>query len=224
MTNVSLGIVIPVYQSAPTIFRALQSVLTARDFSPAAKKLPLTVVCVMDGEDLESEKIIERFDELAPIPVTVIGKPHTGVSNTRNVGIAALTTSHVTFLDADDEVTGERLEIAAHSPEGLVVSRQKIIYDRPSPRPAGIGAGSPPSHYFTSMVAPLETIRTLGGFDESMHSGPDVDLVIRARDAGFPVDMVQTITTIRHVTGYNASLDTAASRQDLLRSLLARRI
>jgi glycosyltransferase involved in cell wall biosynthesis len=222
----SLSVVIPVFQSIETIERALCSIDDANE-SLLAKgtTLPITVITVFDGDDPPTRTLIESLKHQLSVPVSVLVKDHSGVSDTRNFGLKTAISSHITFLDADDEITPERILVTTRCRDQILVGRQHIVFDTDSPRPAGVGPqANGPNHYFTSLVAPVWRIIELGGFDPSLHYGADVDLVIRARDNGHPVLLVDDVTTIRHVTGRNVSLNVVAARRDLLHSLTRRNL
>ncbi len=221
-----LTIIIPLFDSSRTIERALNSIALA--VSPSignANPIYTEAIAVFDGEDRASLTIVERIAPNFPCHLEVAQKSHSGVSATRNLGLKLARTSHVTFLDADDEITAERHRLAGRGRDALYVGRQRVVYDTESPRPAGIQKdSSQPTPNFTSVVAPTELLIGLGGFDPMMDYGADIDLVIRARDAGHTVTIVDDITTIRHVTGRNASLATDLATRDFFLSLRKRQI
>ena len=221
-STVSLGVIIPIYQSAATIRRALESVAHAsRSESPVA----VEVIVVFDGPDSESQLIVDEVSGQSSLQIQQVMAEFGGVGSARNHGIAACSADFVTFLDADDEMTKQRVRLVLREDAGLVIGRQTVVFDVPGKAPAGIWENqSLPNHYFTSVVAPTLVVRELGGFRTDLALGADVDMVIRARDEGFSVTMVDDITTIRHVDGRNASLDTAGARRDMLTSLVSRNV
>ena len=221
-----LTIIIPVFDSSRTIERALDSIALAVSTSKAnVNQIDTEVIVVFDGEDRTSLTIVEGIAPNFPVPLEVAQKSHSGVSATRNLGLKLARTSHVTFLDADDEITAERLRLACRDVDALYVGQQRVVYDTESPRPAGIQKdSSQPTPNFTSVVAPTELLIGLGGFDPMMDYGADIDLVIRARDGGHTVTIVDDITTIRHITGRNASLATHLATRDFFLSLRKRQI
>ena len=91
------SVVIPVYNKANTIKRALDSVLTQsfRDFE---------VIVVDDGSTDDLADVLSAYR--AP---RVIRQENAGVSCARNAGIAAARGEYVCFLDADDLYTREHL-------------------------------------------------------------------------------------------------------------------
>ncbi len=88
-----VDVVIPVYNGERTIRRAVESVL-----SQTYQRTHLIVVD--DGSTDSTSTILREFHDPR---LSVVSRPHEGVSAARNAGILAGTGDYVTFLDADDE-------------------------------------------------------------------------------------------------------------------------
>jgi teichuronic acid biosynthesis glycosyltransferase TuaG len=95
------SVVVPCYNAAPFIASALASIKaqTFRDFE---------VVVVNDGSTDESLRIIDGFP--ADFPLRVFSQENAGLGGARNRAIRESRGQYVTFLDADDEWDGNRLE------------------------------------------------------------------------------------------------------------------
>ena len=98
-----ISIIMPVYNAEKTLNRAIDSVLkqTYRNFE---------LVCVNDGSIDDSENILnfyKRFDER----VQVFHKINEGPGIARNKGINIARGKYITFLDADDTLTPNALEV-----------------------------------------------------------------------------------------------------------------
>jgi glycosyltransferase involved in cell wall biosynthesis len=89
----SFSVVIPLYNKALYIERALKSVLnqTSQDFE---------IIVVNDGSTDNGREIVENFHDPR---VRLINQSNQGVSVARNRGVVAANKKFVAFLDADDE-------------------------------------------------------------------------------------------------------------------------
>lgn len=95
----SFAVVIPLYNKARHIKRALDSVLaqTFKDFE---------VIVVNDGSTDRSEKVVERCTDQR---IRLVNQANAGAAAARNRGIAEARADLIAFLDADDEWLPEHL-------------------------------------------------------------------------------------------------------------------
>ena len=126
-----------------------------------------------------------------------------GPGAARNAGLGLVTTPFVAFVDTDvDLPTGWLAGLMPHfdDPDVVLVaprvrsragpSRLERYERRHSPldlgrRPANVGPGRLTSYVPTAaVVARTDAVRRVGGFDEDLRFGEDVDLVWRLVDAG----------------------------------------
>ena len=103
MTSVS--VIIPAYNSASTIIRALQSV--------AAQTLaPLEIIVVDDASSDATRDLVATFASSSPIPVRVLTQTtNSGPSAARNAGWNKATGEYIAFLDADDQWHPRKIEL-----------------------------------------------------------------------------------------------------------------
>ena len=96
-TSPTFSVVIPTYNRAHTLPRAIESVLAQsfKDFE---------LIVVDDGSTDETPKILERY------PIRVIHQPNRGVSAARNRGIEAARGHIIALLDSDDEWKPHKLQ------------------------------------------------------------------------------------------------------------------
>lgn len=109
MNQYQISVIIPVYNSARDLSRALQSVLSQ------IKDISVEILLIDDGSVDNSLQICEEYARICPgkhpgkyprmyPKIQVIAKKNTGVSDTRNAGICAAKGKYLLYLDADDEL------------------------------------------------------------------------------------------------------------------------
>ena len=88
-----VSVIVPLFNKAPYIERALSSVAaqTYRDFE---------LIVVDDGSTDEGPRIVEAFNDL---PIHLIRQENAGPGAARNRGLELAQGELVAFLDADDE-------------------------------------------------------------------------------------------------------------------------
>ena len=96
------SIVIPVYNGAETLARAVDSVLAQTH--PAHE-----ILIVDDGSTDSTAQIAGRYDA----PVRYVHQPNQGVSAARNLGAREAVGDWLAFLDADDHYYPNRLQVHA---------------------------------------------------------------------------------------------------------------
>jgi len=191
---VEAGALHPVHDSSP--FTADDVTVVMPVFGAAPTPPPgMRVVMVDDGSN----------PPLVPPPgCTVVRLPsNRGPAAARNAGLATVTTPLVAFLDADVEVAEGWLtpllnhfhdpRVALVAPRVASAARADAIgsfEQLHSPldlgtEPARIAAGTRVSYVpAAALLCRTDLLRELGGFDEAMRVGEDVDLVWRLADAG----------------------------------------
>lgn len=189
----SVGVVVPCKDEAATIGRCLRSLRTQ---SPA----PAAIVVVDNGSTDGSLPIARAdADEVLEVGGGVI-------SQLRNRGVAALpTVDVVTFVDADVELGTGWLDAALHGLEEatLVGSRLNAAPDATwvAKRWAAIEARQATESsqlWSQAMAIRREAFLALGGFDEALATGEDVDLSHRVRATGGSVRFVPEMVAVHH--------------------------
>lgn len=100
--NARFSVIIPAYNSAATLARAIESV--------RAQSWPAhEIIVVDDGSTDATAEIARQFGE----DVRLIQQPNSGVSAARNAGAAAASGDWLAFLDADDWYAPERIQLHA---------------------------------------------------------------------------------------------------------------
>lgn len=182
----SVGVVIPTYDSAASVVAAVESAL---DQEPP----PARVVVVDDGSTDGTGAALAGYAGR----VEYVRQPNRGVSNARNAGLARLATDAVVFLDADDVLLPGALAcrlalladgaVWAHT-EGWVEDERGVrrrfsaVHPPVGGRPAGrVFAALLRRNFITTdaVIARRAAVAEVGGFDEAIRGTEDWDLWLR---------------------------------------------
>jgi glycosyltransferase involved in cell wall biosynthesis len=217
---VLVSVVIPIYNGEKTIEKTINSVI-----SQTHQELELIIV--NDGsEDTSLEVINSIYDPR----INVFSYQNSGVSKSRNRGIEKSTGEFITFLDADDLWTSDKLELQiqalqsnpnaglAYSWVDYINSFEKIT--RPGSRinASGDVLEKLILRYFldngSNALIPRKILEKIGYFDESLTYGEDWELCLRiAKQYSFVcVPKVQIL--YRQVPGSSSS-NTIKSSQEI---------
>lgn len=210
-----IAVIVPVFNSEKTLLRCLESVDSAAQQADNVVEL----VIVFDGPNDACEEIVRNWQPTSNTTLRKISMARTGIAAARNAGAQAAQSNVITFLDADDELLPARLHYASACPElQLAIGQQRIVGESSMPpglHPSvGDGGLSP---YLTSMVLTRRTLQLLGGFSGELSLGDDWDLVVRAREAGVAITIVNEVWAVRHIHESNASRDVNGLSRDYLR-------
>lgn len=102
-----ISIIIPVYNTGKHIEKCLNSIANQ------TKKIDLEVIIVNDGSTDNSEEIITKYIQKNKhyINIKYFAKENEGVAKTRNFGIEKSASEYIMFLDSDDYLKHNSLEI-----------------------------------------------------------------------------------------------------------------
>jgi len=181
-----VSVVVPLYNKAAYIARALDSVLaqTHRDWE---------IIVVDDGSTDGGPEIVKKYTDPR---IRLLSQENSGPSRARNRGVAEARAEWVSFLDADDEWHETFLErttaIAQADPSVSVVFtnlRDATTNDTFLPKAAGVQFISDyPSFQSGNRFVGIVTSATLikkqalidaGGFPEGVRFGEDLDTWVR---------------------------------------------
>jgi len=201
-----ISIIVPLHNSDATIERSMQSI----DNSATAANVEVEAIYILDGPDEPTGEAIRAHTGSRLVRRLIHTQEHGGIAAARNRGLAVATQPLVTFLDADDELTPQRLLYAkTNSITGIVIGQQELA--TPNRTPPGLHESAATSDripYLTSLIASPQTINQLGGFEGAFTLGDDWDLVLRARRREISIAFIQETWVLRHVDDRNASHDT----------------
>ncbi len=196
-----ISVVIPVYNRAQTIKRAIDSVL-------AQELLPDEIIVVDDGSTDKTPKVLYLYHS----EIQVVTQKNMGVSAARNRGIAASEAKWVAFLDSDDEWLPDKLQkqltfLQQHPRVRILQTEERWIRNNMRVN-AGKKYAKKSGNIFksclkTCIVSPSTVIceRSLldemGGFDEKLPVCEDYDLWIRIA-AKHPIPLLPEALTIKY--------------------------
>lgn len=207
----AVSVVIPLYNKAPYIARALKSVLTQtfQDFE---------VIVVDDGSTDDGAEVVR---ELRNPRIRLIQQENRGVSAARNRGIEEALAELVAFLDADDEWLPMFLETiirlrrmfpdaGAYATAVCTAHNSTIKHHRyrsvPSPNWEGMITDYFRSQIFgdsvmrsSSTAIPREVLQKMNGFVFGAKWGEDLDLWGRI-GLRYPIGFSASCCAIIHVT------------------------
>jgi teichuronic acid biosynthesis glycosyltransferase TuaG len=195
-----VSVVIPAYNAADTIERALSSVVRQ-------SLLPRQVIVVDDGStDGTFDVANEAGRTLAGIDVQVVRQKNAGAGAARNRAVEMADGAYLAFLDSDDEWLPEKLErsLAAMEQAAVILTAHNgwIISDgsetyldiaaRFKEHQTGLFHGLYRKGFIStsSVVVHRDAVIAAGGFDETLPAGQDFDLwlkVLGADGAAFTV-------------------------------------
>lgn len=99
--NILLSIIIPVYNTGPLLCNCLDSIKNKRN---------IEVVVVNDGSTDSSLEIIKKYSNSFD-NFELVDKKNEGVSVARNIGLSESNGEYVFFLDSDDFISSENLDL-----------------------------------------------------------------------------------------------------------------
>ena len=182
------SVVIPLYNKAPYVRKALQSVFnqTFRDFE---------LIVVDDGSTDDSLNVAKEVLVASGIDHQLRHQDNAGVSTARNNGVAASRGDFICFLDADDWWEPSFLErmdwLIKEYPDAGIYGVNYYIISRGKQR---VALHIPSTGYINycdcyrklqmpltsiSVAIPQDVFRSMGGFKPHLKLGEDFDLWIR---------------------------------------------
>ncbi len=195
MSGLQVSVVIPTYNRARYLPRAIESVLIQ-------KGPQWELLIVDDGSTDNTASVLNRY--VSNPNIRLLKQSHQGVSAARNLGVSQSKADIIAFLDSDDEWLKGKLEaqLAFMHENGYQIVQTREIWIRNGVRV------NPPKHLCKMadsvfspslqrcMITPSSVMMTkrlfnaFGGFDESMIICEDYDLWLRIT-AKHPVGLVE---------------------------------
>jgi glycosyltransferase involved in cell wall biosynthesis/peptidoglycan/xylan/chitin deacetylase (PgdA/CDA1 family) len=222
-TDARISIIIPAFRAESTLGRTLDSL--------AAQTMPAwEAIVVDDGSDDATADVAERRAAEDP-RIRVLRRPHAGVSATRNAALPLATAPWLHFLDSDDSLAPEALDVlldaAAREPDSDCVhagwvlitpdgreERQRHVFGQDQ---LLVRLQSSTPFAMHAAIFRRDLILEIGGFDPTLGAGEDWDLVLRFADAGARFCAAEGFWSYYQMRCGSASLDSRRMLNDLLR-------
>ena len=214
----TVSVIIPVYNGADEVRRAIDSAL-------AQKNVNVEVIVLNDGSKDDTASVLAEYDDR----IRAVNQRNSGLSKTRNSGIALATGEWVAFLDHDDYWRPEKLSLQLQAAErtgfdvvytnaGNFGDVQRVGNLRSEPKAMVEGdlleALLQDNFIIVSSVMIRRTvIQKIGGFDTSLPSVEDWDLWLKLASKG-----VRFAAVGEPVTMYQWRAGSMSKNYELMRS------
>ena len=222
MSSAKVSVIIPAYNQADYVGKAIQSVLdqTYPDWE---------LIVVDDGSTDATASVVRQFHDPR---IRYIYQANKGASGARNTGIAKSSGKYVTFLDADDMYHPDKLEAqVTHLDQNpaiglsylsrIVIDQQgnELMLDRAPVKTSlkTLVLGWPIT--MNDFMVRRSWIEEVGGFDESFVVNEDRDFFLRLNLAGCQFAKVDRFLTYRRLYAGRVLRNPAAKLADSFRVL-----
>jgi glycosyltransferase involved in cell wall biosynthesis len=203
--NLSVSIIIPAYNAEKTIVRALKSCVD--------QKMQIHEVIVVDNNSIDDTiSKAQTFD--AKLPLTILLEKKPGASAARNFGLRHSTGKLIQFLDADDELlpnkilaqlthfkSSEIAFVAGNYSKSGVDARTRIVLNETSSVWLSLFEGH--LGITSSNLWRKSAIDEIGGWNESLKSSQEADLMFRLLNSGGKCAVDINSSTIVHQDSTN---------------------
>jgi glycosyltransferase involved in cell wall biosynthesis len=192
--SVSISVVIPAYNAASLLPRAVESVL-------AQTLQPCDIVVVDDGSNDKTLEVASRYGNA----VRVLKKQNGGPASARNLGVQNTAGKWIAFLDADDSWLPGKLERQVK----LIRDGVAVVCSRAQGTPLRLPAATTFAELWrrnfiinSSALVRRRAFSEVGGLDEDplLVGVEDYNLWLRISAAGWQIVAVDEELCIRHRT------------------------
>ena len=224
----SVSVVIPCYNVERYVAQTVRSVLS-QSYAPE------DILCVDDGSTDNTLNVLNRMKS-SGAPITVLSQTNQGGNPARNVGLNAVDSEYVQFLDSDDVLKPSKLEHQASivarthpKPDFIAAAYEKELEDKGYDGKAGergvnpdpwrglitIGLGITSSNLWRTAA-----LRGVGGWNVDYHKSQEYELMYRLLKSCAVVYRDTTpLTVIRKRSDSVSNADRAESRRVALQLL-----
>lgn len=196
--NTSIAVIIPVYRDAHFLKSAILSVLNQ---TQCVNEIIIVNDCSPESELIES--IVGKFDGITYIKNSV----NLGLAAARNIGVNKSRSDIVSFLDADDELHPQAVELRMqYCRKSMAITYLTSRFSEETIFQKAVKSSSFPAIkvykkssqiIFRNMLTGAglmilkEDFKKIAGYDENLKSCEDFDLWLRLLDAGVSILSIQ---------------------------------
>ena len=216
MENPLASIVVPVFNGEKYLDAALQSILD-QDYRP------IELIVVDDGSTDDTAGIAHSYED-----VQYIYQENQGPSAARNAGIWVAHGEFISFLDADDRWTPDKLTVQIgylqmHPDVDFVVAKRRMVIEEGVEKPSWyqdrvfekdsscFGAGA--------LVARKTAFDKVGLYNTHYRFGENAEWLARAKDAGVNMAVLPQTLLISRVHENNQTHHQDEMRANILKAL-----
>jgi glycosyltransferase involved in cell wall biosynthesis len=218
MTLPLVSVITPVYNGERFLEAALKS-LFAQGYAAFES------IVVDDGSTDKTADIARSFPK-----ITYIHQENQGRAAACNTGAAAARGELIAWLDSDDLLPTDKLSIQAgyladNPGVGGVLGKQTVMledFDAPQWMKEEAERSVSSEVPFVSLMVRAEALAAAGGFDPSFRYAEDRDLLVRLRERGTTIEVLDHVVLHRRYHGSNMVLVDTETKHPLLRSLKAK--
>lgn len=207
----SISCIIPAWNAEKFLAEAVASV--------QSQSHPVDEIIVVDDGSTD-----RTAEVAAALPgVTLIRQENAGVGVARNTGIAAARGALLSFNDADDLWTPNKiaLQLAAFDADQALdlcfgmVEHRDVRAETPDMRQLKLPEGDVPGRLIPNMLVKAGVFDTVGLFDTARTTTVEQEWLLQVREAGLKEVTLPQLTLVRRVHGENMTLRLAhEKRQD----------
>jgi glycosyltransferase involved in cell wall biosynthesis len=215
-----VSVIVPVFNAEGFVKEALDSIAAQRYEA-------LDVVVVDDGSTDRSVAVVTVRLQKEPRIRLFQAEQNRGPAATRNRALAEARGELITFLDADDLMTEDRISfqvdyLAASREIDVIVGTEVLRVDPGIEPPAWVRLPRPSAARYVqmSMMTRRPVFARVGLFDESFRISSDAEWAYRAESAGVRTARVDRPFLVRRIHGANLTYRTGEMRQAMGRGLL----
>lgn len=219
MSQPTISVIIPVYNSECYLAAAIESVL--RQSTPATE-----ILVIDDGSSDGSIAITQRY---APL-VHCYQQPHGGPGAARNLGVSVAQSELLAFLDADDLWLPDKLEhqlahLQRHPEVDMVFGQVEQFVSpelAPDQQPAAPAQPIMAGLHVGAMLIRRHSFARVGAFATTWTIGEFIDWYGRAQTVGLQAAILPMVVMRRRLHQTNLTRRTQDRRSDYLQILKMR--